>query len=108
MIMEKKMGADKKKGRSFPYIFHLYITGASPNSSRAITNFKNLCESCLKDKYELNIIDVYQQPHVAKGVDIIALPLLVRKLPLPERRLIGDLSDKEKVIRNLGILNLEQ
>ena len=56
----------------------------------------------------LNIIDVYQQPHVAKGVDIIALPLLVRKLPLPERRLIGDLSDKEKVIRNLGILNLEQ
>jgi circadian clock protein KaiB len=108
MTMEKKVGADKKKGQSFPYIFHLYITGASPNSARAITNFKNLCESCLKDKYELNIIDVYQQPHIAKGVDIIALPLLVRKLPLPERRLIGDLSDKEKVIRNLGILNLAQ
>ena len=106
--MEKKVGADKKKGRNFPYIFHLYITGASPNSSRAVTNFKNLCESYLRDQYELNIIDVYQQPHVAKGVDIIALPLLVRKLPLPERRLIGDLSDKEKVIRNLGILNLEQ
>jgi len=108
MTMEKKTGADKKKGLNFPYIFHLYITGASPNSSRAITNFKNLCEGCLKDKYELNIIDVYQQPHIAKGVDIIALPLLVRKLPLPERRLIGDLSDKEKVIRNLGILNVEQ
>jgi circadian clock protein KaiB len=106
--MEKKVAAENKKGQSFPYIFHLYITGASPNSSRAITNFKNLCESCLKDKYELNIIDVYQQPHIAKGVDIIALPLLVRKLPLPERRLIGDLSDKEKVIKNLGILNLEQ
>lgn len=106
--MEKKVGADKKKGRNYPYIFHLYITGASPNSSRAITNFKNLCEGCLKGKYELNIIDVYQQPHIAKGVDIIALPLLVRKLPLPERRLIGDLSDKEKVIRNLGILNVEQ
>jgi circadian clock protein KaiB len=106
--MEKKVGADKKKGQTYPYIFHLYVTGASPNSSRAITNFKNLCEGCLKGKYELNIIDVYQQPHIAKGVDIIALPLLVRKLPLPERRLIGDLSDKEKVIRNLGILNLEQ
>jgi len=106
--MEKKVGAARKTSGNLPYIFHLYITGASPNSSRAITNFKNLCESCLKDKYELNIIDVYQQPHVAKGVDIIALPLLVRKLPLPERRLIGDLSDKEKVIRNLGILNLGQ
>jgi len=108
MTMEKKSGSDKKKGRTFPYIFQLYITGASPNSSRAITNFKNLCESCLRGKYELNIIDVYQQPHIAKGVDIIALPLLVRKLPLPERRLIGDLSDQEKVIKNLGILNLEQ
>jgi circadian clock protein KaiB len=106
--MEKKVAADKKKGRNYPYIFHLYVTGASPNSSRAITNFKNLCEGCLKGKYELNIIDVYQQPHIAKGVDIIALPLLVRKLPLPERRLIGDLSDKEKVIKNLGILNVEQ
>ena len=106
--MEKKVAADKRKGRNHPYIFHLYVTGASPNSSRAITNFKNLCEGCLKGKYELNIIDVYQQPHIAKGVDIIALPLLVRKLPLPERRLIGDLSDKEKVIKNLGILNVEQ
>jgi len=108
MTMDKKAGADKRKGWNFPYIFHLYVTGASPNSSRAITNFKNICESCLKDKYELSIIDVYQQPHIAKGVDIIALPLLVRKLPLPERRLIGDLSDQEKVIKNLGILNLEQ
>ena len=106
--MEKKVAADKKKGPNYPYIFHLYVTGASPNSSRAITNFKNLCEGCLKGKYEFNIIDVYQQPHIAKGVDIIALPLLVRKLPLPERRLIGDLSDKEKVIKNLGILNVEQ
>jgi len=107
MMTEKNLGGGKKKGRNFPYIFHLYITGASPNSSRAIANFKNLCEHRLKDQYELNIIDVYQQPHVAKGVDIIALPLLVRKLPLPERRLIGDLSDQEKVIRNLGIVNVE-
>src|SRR5205809_7459724 len=106
--MEKKVAADKKKGPNFPYIVHLYVTGASPNSSRAITNFKNLCEGCLKGKYELNIIDVYQQPHIGKGVDIIALPLLVRKLSLPERRLIGDLSDNETVIKNLGILNVEQ
>lgn len=108
MTMEKKLDAYNKQSRNSPYIFHLYITGASPNSSRAITNFKDLCENCLKGKYELNIIDVYQQPHIAKDVDIIALPLLVRKLPLPERRLIGDLSDKDKVTTYLGILNLEQ
>jgi len=75
----------------------------SPNSSRAITNIKDLFETHLKDQYELNIIDVYQQPQVAKTVDIIALPLLIRKMPLPERRLIGDMSDREKLIKSLGI-----
>ena len=102
--MEKRKGP-KEKSKDFPYIFRLYITGASPNSSRAITNFKNICESYLKGQYELNIIDVYQQPQVAKTVDIVALPLLIRKMPLPERRLIGDMSDGEKVRKSLGILN---
>jgi len=106
--MEKKNGVEKKKDRDFAYKFCLYITGASPNSSRAISNFKNICESCIKDKYELSIIDVYQQPQVAGTVDIIALPLLVRKLPLPETRLIGDMSNREKVIKNLGIFNYEE
>ena len=106
--MQQKDGGDKKNGRNFIYKFRLYITGASPNSSRAISNFKNICESCIKDKYELTIIDVYQQPQVARTVDIIALPLLVRKLPLPERKLIGDLSNREKVIKNLGILNHDE
>jgi circadian clock protein KaiB len=100
---KKKRPIDPSK--DFPYIFRLYITGASPNSARAITNIKNICESSLKDQYELNIIDVYQQPLVAKTVDIIALPLLIRKLPLPERRLIGDMSDGEKVRKSLGIFN---
>jgi circadian clock protein KaiB len=103
--MEKRKSLEREKKHS--YIFRLYITGASPNSSRAITNFKNICESYLKGQYELNIIDVYQQPQNAKTVDIIALPLLVRKMPLPERRLIGDMSDKEKVVRSLGIMNNE-
>ena len=97
----KSSAMEKEQGLAF--IFRLYITGASPNSSRAITNIKNLFETHLKDQYELNIIDVYQQPQVAKTVDIIALPLLIRKLPLPERRLIGDMSDTAKVLKGLGL-----
>ena len=85
-------------------IFHLYITGASPNSSRAITNIKTILERYLKGKYELNIIDVYQQPQITKDVNIVALPLLVRMIPLPERRLIGDMSDGDKVLRSLGLV----
>jgi circadian clock protein KaiB len=106
--MEKGKGLNKGKEEQFAFIFRLYITGVSPNSSRAVTNFKNICESYLKGQYDLSIIDVYQQPQVAKSVDIIALPLLVRKMPLPERRLIGDMSDEKKVIKNLGILNEEK
>jgi circadian clock protein KaiB len=86
-------------------IFKLYITGASPNSSRAISNLKSFFEKYLKNKYELQIIDVYQQPQIARTVDIIALPLLVRKEPLPERRLIGDMSNDEKIMKSLGIEN---
>ena len=106
--MEKKNGFHKKQEHNTPYVFCLYVTGASPNSSRAISNIKGFCEDHLKDRYELTIIDVYQQPKIAQTVDIIALPLLIRKNPLPERRLIGDMSDEEKVIRNLGILNHEE
>ena len=101
--MEKIKSPQRQKEKGLPFVFRLYITGASPNSSRAITNIKNLFENHLKGQYELNIIDVYQQPHVAKTVDIIALPLLIREMPLPERRLIGDMSDSEKVIKNLGL-----
>ena len=87
-------------------IFRLYITGASPNSSRAITNLKNIFERYLGSHYELDIIDVYQQPQVVRSIDIIALPLLVRKMPLPERRLIGDMSDRDKVIKSLELSNV--
>jgi circadian clock protein KaiB len=103
--MKKKAGFDEEKHQVFPYIFRLYITGASPNSSRAISNIKNICENYLKDQYELSVIDVYQQPQIAKTVDIIALPLLIRKMPLPERRLIGDMSDKERVLKSIGVSN---
>jgi len=85
------------------YVLRLFITGATPNSTRALTNIKEICERYLKDRYKLEIIDVYQQVDIAEKEQLIALPLLVRKLPLPERRLIGDMSDEQKVLKGLEI-----
>jgi len=81
----------------------LYVTGASPNSVRAINNIKEICETFLNDNYSLEIIDVHQVPEVAQMEQIIALPTLIKKGPSPERRLVGDLSNKAKVLRGLGI-----
>lgn len=95
----------KRKSDDDPYIFRLYVTGASPNSLRAIANTKDLCEEYFFENYELEIIDVHQQPSVAKQENIIALPLLIKKYPLPEKRLIGDMSDLEKVLKSIGVPN---
>src|SRR5678809_986553 len=84
------------------YILKLFITGASPNSSRAINNIKNICETHLSGNYKLEIVDVYQQPFLAKDEQIIALPMLVKSSPMPFKRLIGDMSDTAKVLKGLG------
>lgn len=89
------------------YFLRLFVTGASPNSTRAISNIKTICEQSLGNKYELEIIDIYQQPLMAETEQIVALPLLIKKFPLPERRLIGDLSDTKKVLKGLGLINPE-
>lgn len=85
------------------YTLRLFITGASPNSLRAISNIRKICDHYINEKYSLEIIDIYQDTALAETEQLIALPLLVKKRPLPERRLIGDMSDKEKVLRGLGI-----
>jgi circadian clock protein KaiB len=92
-------GIDSEGG----YVLRLLVTGATPNSSRAISNLKEICETHLKGKYELEIVDVYQQPSLAETEQIIALPLLIKKSPLPQKRLIGDMSDTEKVLRGLNV-----
>lgn len=86
------------------YILRLFVTGASPNSVRAITNIKLICENHLAGRYSLEIIDVYQQGLVAETEQVVALPLLVKTSPLPVRRLIGDMSNTDKVLRGLGLL----
>ncbi|MDF3078258.1 MAG: circadian clock protein KaiB [Sphingobacteriaceae bacterium] len=85
------------------YLLRLFVIGASPNSIRAVSNVKALCEKHLKNRYTLEIVDVYQQPEIAEKEEIIALPLLVREKPSPTKRLIGDMSNEAKVLKGLGI-----
>jgi circadian clock protein KaiB len=85
------------------YQLRLFVTGASPNSTRAILNLKNICEEHLKGRYELEIIDIHQQPLMAQTEQIIAVPMMIKKAPGMERRLIGDMSNTEKVLRGLGL-----
>ena len=85
------------------FVLELFVSGASPNSMRAIVNLKHLCETYLPGRYSLEIIDVYQQGIVAKNAQIIALPLLIKKFPLPERRIIGDMSETKKLLHGLGL-----
>lgn len=97
-----------KQGNEFdgdqPYQLRLYITGASPNSTRAVENLKSFCETYMKGNYRLEIIDVYQQPAIAEQEQIIALPLLIKKAPGMERRLIGDMSDTAKILQCFNII----
>ena len=100
----KKESANVRQGKP-EYVLRLFITGATPNSVRAITNVKQICEEHLQGRYFLEIVDVYQQASIAEKEQLIALPLLIKKQPLPERRLIGDLSDTQKVLKGLGLIS---
>jgi len=89
------------------YLLHLYITGATPNSMRAVRNIKEICEAHLAGRYELLIIDIYQQPELARQEQIIAAPTLIRVRPLPRRQLVGDLSNRTAVLISLGVARSE-
>jgi circadian clock protein KaiB len=85
------------------YVLRLYVTGMTPRSVQALSNIKTICEEHLRGRYELEVIDVYQHPSLAADEQIIAAPTLVKKLPSPLRRLIGDLSDTERVLLGLDL-----
>ncbi|GAA4386551.1 circadian clock KaiB family protein [Hymenobacter koreensis] len=85
------------------YVLHLYITGATPNSTRAVRNITDICEQYLKGRYELLVVDIYQQPQLAQQDQIIAAPTLVKKKPGLTRWLVGDLSDRSRVLKVLGV-----
>lgn len=91
------------KTSSGKYALRLYVTGQTPRSTAAITNIRRTCERFLKDRYELTVIDLFDQPERAKEEQVIAAPTLVKMLPPPLRRLIGDLSDESRVLIALDI-----
>jgi circadian clock protein KaiB len=91
------------KEESDRYVLRLYVAGQTPKSVLAITNIKTICEENLKGRYVLDVIDLYQQPQLAQGEQIIAVPTLIKKLPPPLRRIIGDMSNTERVLVGLDL-----
>ncbi len=83
------------------YVLRLYVTGTTIRSQDAIRNIRRICDNELKGMCDLKVIDIYQQPALAKGEQIVAAPTLIKKLPHPLRRIVGDLSDHERVLFGL-------
>jgi circadian clock protein KaiB len=92
--------AEAPEGR---FILHLYVSGMTPRSRRAIDNIQRLCAEHLAGRYELQVIDIYQQPEMAKTQQIVAAPTLVKQLPLPLRKLVGEMADPGRVLLVLGV-----
>src|SRR5512143_4135121 len=102
-IETKKFIKGLKAASDEKYVLRLYVTGMTPRSTKAIENIKKICEDHLKGRYDLEIIDIYLRPTLAEGEQIIAAPTLVKKLPLPLRRFIGDMSQTEKILLGLDL-----
>lgn len=85
------------------YVLRLYIAGMTVRSTRAMLNIRKICEENLKGRYELEVIDIYQQPELAHDAQIIASPTLIKELPLPLRKFIGDMTDKERILVGLDL-----
>lgn len=86
------------------YILRLYVTGMTPRSARAVKNLQAICDEYLEGRYDLEVVDIYQQPVLTRGEQIIAAPTLIKKLPLPMRRIIGDMSNRERVLLGLDLV----
>ena len=86
------------------YVLRLYVTGMTSRSARAVKNLQAICDEYLEGRYDLEVIDIYQQPVLTKGEQIIAAPTLIKKLPLPMRRIIGDMSNRERVLLGLDLV----
>jgi circadian clock protein KaiB len=103
-IMEEAIG----KSGNTQYVLRLYVAGMTPRSEEAIRTVTAICEEQLAGRYDLQVIDIYQQPVLAKGEQIIAAPTLIKKLPLPLRKIIGSMTDRDKVLVGLDIRPKEE
>lgn len=101
--MAKKLIEHSGDLRTQRYVLRLYVAGVTPRSVKAIETIKRICEENLLGRYELEVIDIHQQPALAKEDQIIAVPTLIRKLPAPLRTLIGDMSNEQRVLIGLDL-----
>lgn len=85
------------------FVLRLYVTGTTARSTRAISNLREVCDQHIPDRYELEVIDVYQQPELAAREQLVAVPTLIKRLPLPWRKLVGDLSNRQRVLAGLDL-----
>lgn len=85
------------------YVLRLYVSGSTSKSALAVENIKRICEQYLKNRYDLKVIDIYQQPNLAREEQIVAVPTLIKRSPPPLRRLFGDMSDLKKVLLGLDL-----
>jgi circadian clock protein KaiB len=92
-----------EKRESPPYKLRLFVSGATPSSTAAISNIKRICDKELPGQYDLEVIDIYQQPELLMTEQVVAVPTLIKSLPTPIRRLVGDLSDEQKVLVGLDL-----
>lgn len=101
--IKKQLERGLKKRDPKKYVLNLYVAGLSPWSQKAIQNIKRICDEHLQGRYELGIHDIYQNPIIAMNGQILAAPTLIKSLPLPLRRIVGDLSDTKKVLFGLDL-----
>ena len=99
--------SDAAKQGAEHYKLQLFITGSTPRSTRAIENMRRICDQNLRGRYDLEVIDVYQNPEATKDLQIVATPTLVKILPEPLRRIIGDLSDNDRVLAGLNLTPIQ-
>jgi len=110
MTVAKKVKAPSAAGNQKPETWNLrlYVAGQTPKSIAAFANLKKICEERLKGKYTIEVVDLLENPKLAKGDQILAIPTLVRKLPPPIKKIIGDLSDTERVVVGLDLYPREE
>jgi circadian clock protein KaiB len=104
----KKKKAGPAKIREALYILRLYVSDSTLKSERAVVNLKRVCEEHLKGRYDLEIIDIHKQAKLARDEQIVAVPTLIKRLPAPLQRLVGDMSDLNKVLIGLDLRTREQ
>lgn len=101
--LRKRRSGDLPVARDRRWQLRLYVAGQTEKSLKAFSNLKEICEQHLRGRYRIEVVDLLEQPHLSKGDQILAIPTLVRKLPQPVRKIIGDLSDTERVLVGLDL-----